>query len=112
MAEDHFKTNIWEPNEADWHFLIKLNNQSQIRNMVKRYAKIYEHPGLYPPIPFKWLHMTILRVGSITNIPDQEMNDVIEQLSPALEKIHLPELLVTGQADGQSRGRAAYRRVC
>src|SRR5258707_1312042 len=71
MAEDHFTTNMWKPNEVDWHFLIRLNNQSQIRDVVKRYAKIYDHPGLYPPIPFEWLHMTILRIGSVANITDQ-----------------------------------------
>jgi len=94
MAEDHFTTNIWKPNQVDWHFLIRLNNQNQIRDVVNRYAKIYDHPGLYPPIPFEWLHMTILRIGSVANITDQEMNDVIEQLFPALEMIHVPELLL------------------
>jgi 2'-5' RNA ligase len=94
MAEDHFTTNMWKPNEVDWHFLIRLNNQSQIRDMVKRYAEIYDHPGLYPPIPFEWLHMTILRIGNVANITDQEMNDVIERLFPALEMIHMPELLL------------------
>jgi 2'-5' RNA ligase len=94
MAEDHFTTNIWGQNEIDWHFLIRLNNQSQIRAMVKRYAKIYVHPGLYPPIPFEWLHMTVLRIGSVTNITDQEMSDVVEQLFPALEMIQLPEFLL------------------
>ncbi len=94
MAEDHFEANPWKPNEADWHFLIRLNNQSQLRTMVTRYAKIYDHPGLYPPIPFEWLHMTVLRIGSVANITDQEMNDVLEQLFPALEMIHVPELLL------------------
>jgi 2'-5' RNA ligase len=94
MAEDHFTTNMWKPNEVDWHFLIRLNNQTQLRDMVKRYAKIYDHPGLYPPIPFEWLHMTILRIGNVANITDQEMNDVLEQLFPALEMLHVPELLL------------------
>jgi 2'-5' RNA ligase len=94
MAEDHFTTNMWKPNEVDWHFLIRLNNQSQLRDMVTRYAIIYDHPGLYPPIPFEWLHMTILRIGSVANITDQEMNDVLEQLVPALAMLHVPALLL------------------
>jgi 2'-5' RNA ligase len=94
MADDHFQTNLWEPDEVDWHFLIRLQDQNHMRSIVEQYANIYRHPGLYPPVPFKWLHMTIVRIGSVTTITHEEMHDVVELLRPTLERTHLPELLL------------------
>jgi 2'-5' RNA ligase len=94
MADDHFTTNLWDPDEVDWHFLIRLQDQNHMRSIVEDYARIYRHPGLYPPIPFKWLHMTIVRIGRVTTITHEEMHAVVELLRPTLERMHLPELLL------------------
>src|SRR5215472_15907248 len=94
MADDHFKTNLWEPDEVDWHFLIRLHDQGHLRSIVERYARIYRHPGLYPPIPFEWLHMTIVRIGRVTTITHEEMRAVVDHLRPTLERTHLPPVLL------------------
>jgi 2'-5' RNA ligase len=90
MANDHFQTERWEADETDWHFLIRLSNQRQLRDIVERYAQVYHHAGLYPPIPFEWLHMTIARVGTIKNVTCDEMNKVVEILRPTLTQLKLP----------------------
>jgi len=94
MANDHFKTNLWKPDEVDWHFLITLHDQIHMRSIVEHYAQLYRHPGLYPPVPFTWLHMTIVRIGSVTTITDEAMTDVVDQLRLTLARTQLPELLL------------------
>jgi 2'-5' RNA ligase len=94
MADDHFQTNLWEPDEVDWHFLIRLQDQNHMRSIVEQYARIYRHPGLYPPIPFEWLHMTIVRIGRVTTITHEEMHAVVDHLRPILERMHLPAVLL------------------
>jgi 2'-5' RNA ligase len=94
MANDHFKTNLWEPDEVDWHFLITLHDQHHMRSIVEHYAHLYRHPGLYPPVPFEWLHMTIVRIGSVTAITHEAMTDVVDHLRPILAQTKLPELLL------------------
>ena len=91
MASDHFRTNRWEPGEVDWHFLVRFSHQTQLRAMAERYATVYRHGGLYPPIPFEWLHMTLVRIGNVTRIPDAEMRKVVELLRPTLAMMALPE---------------------
>src|SRR6516165_1247113 len=94
MADDHFKTNLWTPGEVDWHFLITLHDQIHMHSIVEHYAQLYRHPGLYPPVPFEWLHMTIVRIGSITTITHEAMTDVVDRLRPTLARMKLPELLL------------------
>jgi 2'-5' RNA ligase len=91
MASDHFQTMPWAPDETDWHFLVQLNTQRQLRTTVERYAHAYYHPGLYPPVPFEWLHMTIARIGSVKDISNDEMGRVVDLLRPTLSKTELPE---------------------
>jgi 2'-5' RNA ligase len=94
MADDHFKTNLWQPGEVDWHFLITLHDQHHMRSIVEHYAHLYHHPGLYPPIPFQWLHMTIVRIGSATTIAHEAMTAVVDHLRPTLARMTLPDMLL------------------
>src|SRR5215469_3311030 len=91
MARDHFLTTSWEPGETDWHFLFRFSNQHHLRAVAERYAQVYHHAGLHPPVPFQWLHMTIVRVGKIKNITVEEMSTVVELLRPTLAMTVLPE---------------------
>ena len=91
MASDHFRTMPWKPDETDWHLLVQLSTQRNLRTTAERYAQVYNHSGLYPPVPSEWLHMTIARVGNVNNVSNEEMGKVMDLLRPALSKTKLPE---------------------
>ena len=52
-----FRPSVGRLTKLIWHFLIRLSNQRQLRDIVERYAQVYHHAGLYPPIPFESLRI-------------------------------------------------------
>lgn len=94
MAVDHFKRHPHPDGSVDWNFNILLGGQPQVDEMAREYGKAFDHPGLYPPIPVQWLHMTILRVGYTTEYTDAEMMAVAGQLKPNLAAMRVPELIL------------------
>ncbi len=94
MAKDHFKTHFHLPGEVDWNFNILFDDQPQVGEMVRKYDELISHKGLYPPIPSKWLHITLLRVGLTTQYSEKEMLDVVEKLVPILANFEMPDLIL------------------
>jgi len=92
MAVDFFKKHAWEPNEVDWHFLIIFDRQPQIEGLAKAYQPLLLHPGLHPAIPAQWLHLTLLRVGSVDVISEVEMNTVCQKIQQNVADLVIPEL--------------------
>jgi 2'-5' RNA ligase len=92
MAEDHFKIHSYmKDDKVDWNFNILFNDLPQVNGMAERYAKLLDHPGLYPPVPPQWLHLTILRVGFTVDFTESEMQAVASRLRPKLASLKLPE---------------------
>lgn len=80
MAINFFKKHAWQPGEVDWHYLILFENQPKVNSMARQYIPLLNHEGLHSPIPLEWLHLTILRVGSVVDINEEEMKKVNSQI--------------------------------
>jgi 2'-5' RNA ligase len=89
MAYDHFEKHKHH-NLVDWNFNLVYNSQPAIVDFAKHYESALQHPGLYDPIPAKWLHATILRVGTIDEYTEEEMLAVAKVLQPKLATLELP----------------------
>lgn len=73
MSTDHFQKHNYQAGKVDWNFNLIFDDQPQVAAMVSQYAKPLDQPGLYPPVPAKWLHATILRVGTTDEYTKAEM---------------------------------------
>jgi len=93
MAIDHFQEHYYQKGRVDWNFNVVFNGQADVERMLREYAPLLDHPGLYPPIPLQWLHATVLRVGLLEDFTEQEMLTVAEALAPKLAKLQLPEFV-------------------
>jgi len=92
MAIDHFKAHYYQKDRVDWNFNILLDDQPDVIRMVNEYAPLLVQEGLYPSIPAKWLHMTILRVGLTDDYTEDEMYRTADILAPKLATLKLPQL--------------------
>lgn len=77
--------------KVDWNFNLVFDGQPAVAEMVREYAKVIRHPGLYDPIPTEWLHATILRVGLTDDYTEEEMLAVAAKLQESLAELVLPE---------------------
>jgi 2'-5' RNA ligase len=91
MAKDHFAKHYIKDNQVDWNFNVVFNECPAVAEMAKKYAPLVTHPGLYDPIPPKWLHATILRIGLVEDFTEREMLKVVDLLTPLLARMDLPE---------------------
>lgn len=92
MAQDHFQKHDVFQGKVDWNFNLVFADQPQVAKLATQYAPLIKHPGLYPPIPGKWLHATILRAGLSSEYSDNEMQAVAKRLKLALASFRIPEL--------------------
>lgn len=90
MAVDFFKKHAWKPNEVDWHFLVIFDKEPGITKLAEDYTPLLKHPGLYNPIPAKWLHMTVLRVGDDKQISEDQMEQVCQRIEQQIKEVSLP----------------------
>ena len=93
MAKDHFETHYYQKGHVDWNFNVLFSDQPDVERMVQEYRPIVSRPGLYDPIPAKWLHSTILRVGLTDDFTEEEMLKVVDILAPKLASLTLPEFV-------------------
>ena len=91
MAIDHFEKYFYREDRVDWNFNILFPNQPNLEKLVGEYKPLLNHEGLYEPIPFQWIHSTILRVGLLEDFTEQEMLKVADCLQIKLASLHLPE---------------------
>lgn len=63
---------------------------------------------LYTPIPDKWLHSTILRVGLVQNFTPDQVRDFIETLKPRLAALKMPDLTI-GLTPAEAKGDIILR---
>ena len=94
MALEHFEKHSYQKGKVDWNFNILFDDQPQIVQIAKEYAKLLTHPVLYPSIPTQWLHATVLLVGTTDEYSEAEMLQVAEKLTPELAKLSLHEFLL------------------
>lgn len=92
MTIDFFKKHAWQRGEVDWHFLVIFDKEPGIEEFAEKYKQPLDHPGLHTPIPAEWLHMTILRVGPITEISDEQMDKVCQLIQEQSRGLIMPEL--------------------
>lgn len=90
VARDHFRRHAYQDGHVDWNFNVLFNDQPEIARMAKAYAPYIRHPGLYPPVPGEWLHMTVLRAGYTTEYTDAEMAAVAGILETRLKSMKTP----------------------
>ncbi|HEY5442386.1 MAG TPA: hypothetical protein VIJ68_02520 [Candidatus Saccharimonadales bacterium] len=94
MAIDHFVKHKYARERIDWNFNILFGDQPQVTELATRYKALIKHPGLYDPVPGKWLHATILRVGFLEEFSETEMLAVADVLAPKLADMEMPQLLL------------------
>lgn len=90
MAKDHFQTHYYQKDRVDWNFNVLFRNQADVVRMAREYAPLLKHRGLYDPVPPKWLHSTILRVGLVDDFSEEEMQKVADILTLKLASLQLP----------------------
>lgn len=93
MAIDHFKKHFHGTDSIDWNYNILFNNQPHVTKIAQEYSKILNPKNLYPPIPGRWLHITILRVGLTTEFTQEEMLSINKELKPNLKNIEMPKMV-------------------
>lgn len=91
MAKDHFEKHHYQKDRVDWNFNLLFEGQQDVARMIEEYAPLVNDPGLYNPIPTKWLHATILRVGLLQDYAEAEMLAVAAKLQDSLATLELPE---------------------
>lgn len=91
MAVDHFEKHFYKKDRVDWNFNLTFEDQPDVAKMVQKYAQILNHPGLYAPVPIRWLHSTILRVGLVEDFKESEMLEVAGLLQKSLAVLDLPQ---------------------
>jgi 2'-5' RNA ligase len=91
VAFDHFEKEHHQAKRADWNFNILFDGQPAVTDMAREYREAIRHPSLYDPIPPKWLHATIFRVGLVDDYTEHEMLAVAARLEPLLKELRLPE---------------------
>lgn len=95
-VQDHFDKHSDQKGRVDWNFNI-LPRGEAVEQMARQYANVLgKFPGLHPPIPPQWLHMTILRVGFVDDFSEEDMLRVADVLAPKLAKMELPQEFVFG----------------
>ena len=94
MARDHFEKHSYQKGKIDWNFNILFDDQPQVAQMAQKYAKLLDHPGLYPPIPPQWLHATVLRIGTTDEYSEVEIMQMADKLESKLASLSLPEFLL------------------
>lgn len=94
MAIDHFIRHKDARSRTDWNLNILFDDQPQVAAYAEQYRPLLDHKGLYEPVPGKWLHSTVLRVGFLENFTDAEMLDVVKRVEPKLADMRLPEFLL------------------
>jgi 2'-5' RNA ligase len=92
MAQDHFERHKHHAGVVDWNFNVVFENQPAVAAMAEAYAPLLDRPELYDPIPAKWLHATILRVGTVDDeYTEEEMLAVADKVQAAVVNFTLPE---------------------
>jgi hypothetical protein len=90
MAQDHFERHGHHVGVIDWNFNVVFDEQPSIVEMAKAYRPFLQKPELYEPIPDKWLHATILKVGTTEQYTEDEMLAVAEKVQNRLSGIKFP----------------------
>lgn len=94
MAIDHFIRHKDARNRTDWNFNILFDGQPQVAAYAEQYGSLLNHKGLYEPIPGKWLHCTVLRVGFLEDFTDAEMLEAARRVETKLADMQMPEFLL------------------
>ena len=91
MAQDHFERHNHHRGVVDWNFNVTFENQPFVVTMAETYRPLLTRPELYDPTPAKWLHATILRIGTADQYSEEEMLAVAEDVQERVRGIQLPE---------------------
>ena len=73
MAQDHFVRHNHQEGVVDWNFNVTFVDQPSVAAMAEAYRSLLTKTYFYDPIPPRWLHATILRVGTIEQDREAEM---------------------------------------
>lgn len=91
MAQDHFERHNHYEGVVDWNFNVVFYDQPSVVAMAEAYRPLLDRPELYTPIPTKWLHSTILRVGKEDEYSLSEMLTVAHLVQEKLNNVKLAE---------------------
>ena len=94
MAQDHFQKHDTFQGKVDWNFNLIFDDQPQVAELTKEFGQLIDHPGLYPPVPTKWLHATVLRAGVVSEFTEEEMLAVVMLLKSSLSEVEFPEFML------------------
>ncbi len=95
MSKDHFKVHSYIKNRVDWNFNIIIDDMPEIETLAKLYSQTIRYrSALYAPVPLKWLHMTILRVGFTDDFTPHEIGKIAELAKPGLAAVRIPMIAV------------------
>lgn len=91
MAQDHFERHNHYEGVVDWNFNVTFEEEPRVAAMVDAYRPLLTRPELYEPVPARWLHATILRVGTTDEYTEAEMLAVAKQVQTRVQAIKLPD---------------------
>ncbi|RIT42397.1 2'-5' RNA ligase family protein [Mycobacteroides abscessus] len=94
MAIDHFLKHQRARTRTDWNFNILFDDQPQVAHYARQYRQPLDHAGLYPAVPGRWLHATVLRIGFIDAFSEDELLVVAARLEPKLAALKMPAFLL------------------
>lgn len=92
MAINHFEKHKEQIGRTDWNFNFLFDGQPQVAQLAAKYAPLLQHPGLHKPVPGRWLHATLLRVGFLEDFTEDEMLAVADRLEAKLANMKMSEL--------------------
>lgn len=92
MATDHFIRHPDSRERTDWNFNILFDDQPQVAAHAAQFEPLLDNPGLYEPVPGRWLHATVLRAGFLEEFSEEEMLETATKLEPKLAAFRLPQL--------------------
>lgn len=90
MIQDHFERHNHYDGVIDWNFNVTYAAPAVAR-FAEAYRPLLDQRGLYSPVPVKWLHATILRVGALDEYSEAEMLAVAEKVQEKVAGLNLPE---------------------
>ncbi|MDE1851399.1 MAG: hypothetical protein KGH69_01770 [Candidatus Micrarchaeota archaeon] len=92
MIQNHFTTHVWKKGEIRWTFSVFPDDK--VRDMIASYQRHLDRKVIFAPIPRKWLHMTILSLGNVEEITNEEASRIADRLQGPCRRMRMPRLTV------------------
>ena len=84
----------WRPGwRAGRHFYachLSMEDQPQLRDLIRRYQDALAHLGNLDLIPARWLHLTMQGIGFVDEISPAELTAITKRIADRLRDVPVP----------------------